>query len=284
MRIRWMLILIWLLFAVALPPAAPAAVMDWNVIKTLKIKDDPIDLAFSTSRNQIYVLTAAGEILVYAADGDLVESIAVGNGFDQMRHIQGSDILFLTSRKDKTVKIIELEYVQEIDLSGSPSKGPADAPVKIAVFTDFQCPYCAKLAEMIDQVVDKYPEKIRVVFKNYPIRSHQYAEKAALAALAADRQGKFWEFHDLLFADYRNLDDEKVREFARELNLDMEKFESDWSDPRLSAQIQTDTRQGSQAGVRGTPTVFINGRRLKDRSLEGFSKMIDEALKETQGS
>lgn len=284
MRIRWMLISIWLLFAVALPPATPAAVMDWNVIKTLKIKDDPIDLAFSTSRNQIYVLTAAGEILVYAADGALVESIAVGNGFDQMRHIQGSDILFLTSRKDKTVKIIELEYVQEIDLSGSPSKGPEDAPVKIAVFTDFQCPYCAKLAEMIDQVVDKYPEKVRVVFKNYPIRSHQYAEKAALAALAADRQGKFWEFHDLLFADYRNLDDEKVREFARELNLDMEKFESDWSDPRLSAQIQTDTRQGSQAGVRGTPTVFINGRRLKDRSLEGFSKMIDEALKETQGS
>ncbi|HHP7235249.1 MAG TPA: thioredoxin domain-containing protein [Desulfobacterales bacterium] len=284
MRIRWMLISIWLLFAVALPPATPAAVMDWNVIKTLKIKDDPIDLAFSTSRNQIYVLTAAGEILVYAADGSLVESIAVGNGFDQMRHIQGSDILFLTSRKDKTVKIIELEYVQEIDLSGSPSKGPENAPVKIAVFTDFQCPYCAKLAEMIDQVVDKYPEKVRVVFKNYPIRSHQYAEKAALAALAAERQGKFWEFHDLLFADYRNLDDEKVREFARELNLDMEKFESDWSDPRLSAQIQTDTRQGSQAGVRGTPTVFINGRRLKDRSLEGFSKMIDEALKETQGS
>jgi protein-disulfide isomerase len=279
-----MLISILLLFAVALPAAAPAAVLDWNVIKTLKIKDDPIDLAFSTSRNQIYVLTTAGEILVYDADGSLVESIAVGNGFDQMRHIQGSDILFLTSRKDKTVKIIELEYVQEIDLSGSPSKGPEDAPVKIAVFTDFQCPYCAKLAEMIDQVVEKYPETVRVVFKNYPIRSHQYAEKAALAALAADRQGKFWEFHDLLFADYRNLDDEKVREYARELNLDMEKFESDWSDPRLSAQIQTDTRQGSQAGVRGTPTVFINGRRLKDRSLEGFSKMIDEALKEAHGS
>lgn len=284
MRIRWMLISIWLLFAVASPPPAPAAVMDWNVIKTLKIKDDPIDLAFSTSRNHIYVLTAAGEILVYAADGSLVESIAVGNGFDQMRHIQGSDILFLTSRKDKTVKIIELEYVQEIDLSGSPSKGPENAPVSIAVFTDFQCPYCVKLAEMIDQVVEKYPETVRVVFKNYPIRSHQYAEKAALAALAADRQGKFWEFHDLLFANYRDLDDEKVREFARELNLDMEKFESDWSDPRLSAQIQSDTRQGSQAGVRGTPTVFINGRRLKDRSLEGFSKMIDEALKEARGS
>lgn len=133
-------------------------------------------------------------------------------------------------------------------------------------------------------MVEKYPQKVKVVFKNYPIRSHEYAEKAARAALAAERQGKFWEFHDLLFANYKNLDDEKVREIARELNLDMEKFESDWSDPRLAAQIQADTREGSKAGVRGTPTVFINGRRLKQRSLEGFTRIIEEELKQAQSS
>jgi len=133
-------------------------------------------------------------------------------------------------------------------------------------------------------VVEKYPEKVKVVFKNYPIRSHDYAEKAALAALAAERQGKFWEFHDRLFADYKNLGDEKVREIARELNLDMEKFESDWNDPRLAARIQKDTRQGSKAGVRGTPTVFINGRRLKQRSLQGFTKIIEEELQKAGGS
>lgn len=284
MLIRWVTVSILLCSLVLLTTPASGDVLDWEVIKTLQIKDEPIDLAFSTSRNQIYVLTAAGEILIYATNGSLVESIAVGSGFDQLRHIQNSDILFLTSRQDKTVKIIELAYIQDIDLSGSPSMGPEDAPVNIAVFTDFQCPYCAKLAGMLEQVAEKYPEKVRIVFKNYPIRSHEYAEKAARAALAADRQGKFWEFHDLLFANYRNLDDEKVREIARELNLDMEKFESDWSDPRLAAQIQTEIRQGSQAGVRGTPTVFINGRRLKQRSLEGFSQMIDEVLKEDRGS
>ena len=133
-------------------------------------------------------------------------------------------------------------------------------------------------------MVEKYPQKVKVVFKNYPIRSHEYAEKAARPALAAERQGKFWEFHDLLFANYKNLDDEKVREIARELNLDMEKFEGDWSDPRLAAQVQADIRGGSKAGVRGTPTVFINGRRLKQRSLEGFTRIIEEELKQAQGS
>jgi len=137
MRIRWPIIP-FVLVLMAVPASLQAAAMDWDVIKTLKIKDEPIDLAFSTSRNQFYVLTATGEILIYATDGSLVESIPVGTGFDQLRHIQGSDILLLTSRRDKTVKIIELAYVQDIDLSGSPTKGPADAPVVIVVFTDFQ--------------------------------------------------------------------------------------------------------------------------------------------------
>lgn len=138
MRIRWTLVPLLLLVSMAMPASIPASKMDWNVIKTLAIKDEPIDLAFSTSRNQIYVLTSAGELLIYGTDGSLMETITIGSGFDQLRHIQGSDILFLSSRRDKSVQIIELEYVQNIDLSGSPTKGPADAPVGIAVFTDFQ--------------------------------------------------------------------------------------------------------------------------------------------------
>jgi len=138
MRIRWMVVPMLLLIWVAVPGSATASTLDWEVIKTLKIKGEPIDLAFSTSRNQIYVLTSAGEIQIYSTNGALVETMTVGSGFEQMRHIQGSDILFLTRRVDNTVKIIELAYVQDIDLSGSPTKGPEDAPVAIAVFTDFQ--------------------------------------------------------------------------------------------------------------------------------------------------
>ena len=120
-----------------------------------------------------------------------------------------------------------------------------------------------------------------MVFKNFPLRSHQYAKRAALAALAADRQGLFWAFHDRLFANYKELSEQKVRDIARELKLDREKFEADWKDPSLAGRVQADIQQGRKAGVRGTPTVFVNGRRLEQRSMEGISKLVDEVLKKS---
>lgn len=102
--------------------------------------------------------------------------------------------------------------------------------------------------------------------------------------MAAARQNKFWEFHDRLFDDYKNLDDKMVRQIAQDLDLDLDQFEKDWKDPAIARKVQNDAREGSKAGVRGTPTVFINGRRLKKRSLDGFSVMIDEALQKTAQS
>ena len=131
-------------------------------------------------------------------------------------------------------------------------------------------------------MIEKYPNDVKLAFMNYPIRSHKYAEKAARAALAADRQGKFWEFHDKLFEDYKNLNDEKVRGYAKELKLDLQQFENDWKDARIIAKVNSDQQIGSKAGVRGTPTVFINGRRLKQRSLEDISKMIDAELQKAK--
>ena len=103
--------------------------------------------------------------------------------------------------------------------------------------------------------------------------------QAAIAALAAEKQGRFWEFHDLLFKDYSRLSEEKVREIAQQLNLDMEKFEKDRKDPQIMTMINRDIAEGNQAGVRGTPTVFINGRLLRNRSMAGFDELIDKALK-----
>ena len=97
--------------------------------------------------------------------------------------------------------------------------------------------------------------------------------------MAAARQNKFWEFHDRLFDDYKNLNDNMVRQIAQDLNLDLAKFDKDWKDPEIARKVRNDAREGNKAGVRGTPTVFINGRRLKKRSLDGFSVMIDEELK-----
>lgn len=127
-------------------------------------------------------------------------------------------------------------------------------------------------------MIEKYPNQVRIVYKNFPIRSHKYSELAAKAALAAQKQGKFWPFHDLLYVHYKDLSDKKIYEIANQLKLDMIRFEKDRKDPSIAEKVRTDLRDGNSAGVRGVPTVFINGRSLRNRSLEGFSKMIEKEL------
>jgi len=103
--------------------------------------------------------------------------------------------------------------------------------------------------------------------------------QAAIAALAAEKQGKFWEFHDLLFKNYNHLNEEKIKEIAQQLNLDMKKFEKDRKDPEIRVMINKDLAEGNRVGVRGTPTIFINGRLLRNRSMAGFQELIEKALK-----
>ena len=132
----------------------------------------------------------------------------------------------------------------------------------------------------LEQVLERYPNQVKLVFKNFPLRNHKFAMQAAVAALAAEKQGKFWEFHDLLFKDYNHLNEQKIEEIAQQLKLNMEKFDKDRKDPQIMAMINRDIAEGNQAGVRGTPTVFINGRLLRNRSKAGFQELIEKALKE----
>jgi protein-disulfide isomerase len=127
-------------------------------------------------------------------------------------------------------------------------------------------------------VLDTYPDNVKIVYKNFPLKNHKYAKKAAIAALAADRQGKFWEFHDLLFDHYKKPDDQKIKEIAQQLELDLKAFEKDMKNPEIGAKVQRDLKDGQKAGVRGTPTIFINGRRLKNRTLQGFQMLINKEL------
>jgi protein-disulfide isomerase len=132
---------------------------------------------------------------------------------------------------------------------------------------------------VLEQVLEKYPNEVKLVFKNFPLRNHKFAMPAAIAALAAEKQGKFWEFHDLLFKDFNRLNAQKVKEIAQQLNLDMEKFDKDQQDPQIRAMINRDVSEGNRVGVRGTPTVFINGRLLRNRSMTGFQNLIEKSLK-----
>lgn len=125
---------------------------------------------------------------------------------------------------------------------------------------------------------EKNSGKVKIVFKNFPISSHKFAVAAALAALAADRQGKFWDFHDELFNNYNRLNEDTVQEIAAKLQLNMAQFEKDRKDPQLLEQVRQDYNAGIQAGIRSVPSVFINGRKLKERSLQGFQTLIDKEL------
>lgn len=142
--------------------------------------------------------------------------------------------------------------------------------------------YCSRVLPLLEQALEKYPKEVRLVFKNFPLRSHRFARKAAIAALAANMQGKFWEFHDRLFSNYNRLSDQKIREIAHELALNEKKFEEQMKDPKILARLKQDIRDGADAGVRGIPTIFINGRLLKNRTLKGFQAVIDKELEKVR--
>lgn len=123
-------------------------------------------------------------------------------------------------------------------------------------------------------MLDQYPTDVKLVPKNFPLSKHKFARKAAMAALAANNQGKFWGFHNLLFENYKSINDTKIKDIAIELGLDMEKFTKDRESQAVKGLIARDINDAMRIGVRGTPSVFINGKVLRSRSLPGFKRMI----------
>lgn len=131
-------------------------------------------------------------------------------------------------------------------------------------------------------MLEKYPKQVKLVVKQFPLSMHSYARSAAVAALAADKQGKFWEMHHKLFASQKELSDAKVESIAQELSLNMRQFKQDLKDPAIGSLIDRDTNSAAQANVQGTPTIFVNGRLLAQRSLPGFQQAIEAELKKSK--
>lgn len=136
---------------------------------------------------------------------------------------------------------------------------------------------------VLEQLLEQYPKQIKVVFKHFPIRSHNFAVKAAQATIAAHRQGKFWEFHDLLFKQYKQISDQKIEEIRLKLGLKADQFQKDMNAPQTMGKIRADAGNGSEAGVRGTPTVYVNGILLRDKSPKGLQQAVANALKPAPG-
>ncbi len=165
-----------------------------------------------------------------------------------------------------------------IDVSNSPSKGKKDAKITLVEFADYQCPYCARATDVVNQVLQKYPDDVRYVYKQFPLVSiHKFAEPASRASVAAGRQDKFWEMHDILFKNFRALDDASLKKYAGEIGLDVAKFEKDMADPAVAAAVQAEMAEAQRLGVSGTPSFFINGYSVPSWDLQTLSSLIDGA-------
>ena len=170
--------------------------------------------------------------------------------------------------------------VYPIPVADSAIRGPKNAPVTLVEFSDFQCPFCAQTTALVEQVVAAYPKEVRFIYKQFPLEQiHPNALNAAKASVAAGKQGKFWEMHDELFKISKNLSMEEIHKKAEEIGLKMKKFDADFAAPETEKVVRDDLVTGRAADVSGTPTLFINGKRVINRSLEGMKAMIDEELK-----
>ncbi|HRI54883.1 MAG TPA: thioredoxin domain-containing protein [Pseudomonadota bacterium] len=162
-----------------------------------------------------------------------------------------------------------------------PSKGPKEAKVTVVEFSDFQCPYCSKGRAVMDQVVAKYGNKVRLVFRDFPLDFHEKAQKAAEAGQCANDQGKFWAMHDWMFDNQQNLDVDSLKNAAKTLGIDSAKFDNCLTSGQHAALVKKNIREGQEAGVRGTPAFFVNGTFLSGAlPLDKFSAEIDRALAE----
>ena len=172
----------------------------------------------------------------------------------------------------------------KIETAGFPSIGPATAAVTIVEFSDFECPFCGGLYPTLKQIEKNYAEKIRIVFRQFPLTNiHPHAEKAAEASLCANEQQHFWEFHDSMFGNQRELSVADLKQRAVDLKLDMAKFNECLDSGRQVAAIQSDLQEGARSGVSGTPALFINGRMLSgNQPYSEIKEIIDDELQRSQ--
>lgn len=171
--------------------------------------------------------------------------------------------------------------VKQIDIGSSPSLGPADAPLVIVEWADFECPHCGMAAPVIHKTIED-PElkpKTRFVFKNYPLPTHEHADAAARATVAAGNQGKFWEMHDQLFTHQEQLTNQEIEGYAKKLGLDIDRFKADWVSNDTKDKVAKDKEQGAKIGVTGTPALYINGRKFMQYGHGDFGDQLKDWLR-----
>ena len=187
---------------------------------------------------------------------------------------------YVDQLKAKTSVRVSLEPPrQKVAIAGSPAKGPAAAPVEVVEFSDFQCPFCLRAYPTVNQVLSTYGDRVHFVYRNYPLPNHPDARPAAEAAACAAEQGQFWPYYDRLFADQTKLSADGLKQSAAALGLDTGRFNACVDTHKYKDRVETDIKEGNEAGVNGTPAFFINGRLLSGaQPFDAFKRVIDEEI------
>jgi protein-disulfide isomerase len=263
--------------AATMPDSGQDKRVEWKIQQTWPIAGKTLAMVNSLDGKFVFLLSDKQQVQVFNTQGQLQGSIPVDDGVSAIDISPQGDLLYLINNTKQSFSSVAISFVVDIDTTGAPFKGPADAPVTMTLFTDFECPYCRQIIPLLDEVLEKNPKTVKLSFKNMPLKFHKLAEPSAKAALAAHEQGKFWPFHDKLFAEQK-LTEETIKKTAVDLKLDIPRFEKDMESPGIQSKLQKDMLDAQSAGVTGTPTVFINGRTPRQRNLEGFQAIIDDEL------
>ncbi len=176
-------------------------------------------------------------------------------------------------------KPLTADKIAAISKPGAGEHGPQDAKATLVEFSDFQCPYCSRAANASNELKKKYGDKVRIIFRQFPLSFHKEAHLAGQASLAAKAEGKFWEYHDLLFANQKALKRPDLEKYAKQLGLNMAKFKKALDDGTYKAAVDADLAVGKSVAVQGTPTMFLNGKRVSNPGdASAIGKEIDAIL------
>jgi len=253
-----------------------ASMVQVEVGPTIKLGKTAIDIQVSIDGARVFVLNKGGEVQVLTPDGKLLMNFNLGFEAERLAVSPDGSQLFVAAGSE--MRIVEMATLHSLPVLNSPVKGNAAAPVTLTIFSDFQCPYCSRVVPILDEIQARNPDTVRLVFKQFPLRMHNMALPAALASLAAREQGKFWPMHDLLFANFNQLNDEKIKALAKEAGLDLTRFDRDRAAQKLRDEVLRDQALGQQSGVQGTPTVFLNGKLLRERNPAEVQVLIDREV------
>jgi len=236
----------------------------------LPVGDDEIEIFYKSNKSRI------------SADLDKVREQI--RGYLHNQKIDAQKGLYLKSLRSNAKVVTYLKqppvFRTEISVAGEPFRGPEKARVTIAKFEDFQCPFCKQVQPTFNELLSRYNGKIRLVHKDLPLESlHPQARQAAEAARCAYEQGKFWEYHDNLYAHSPKASADDLRSYAKDVGLNVDSFDRCFASGKYKAVVQQDLNEGAKLGLNGTPTFFINGREISgNQPLEAFEAIVDEEL------